>query len=78
VPVAVAKRSYSASLAASGGIHPYVWSVASGSLPKGITLNSSTGRLSGATSAVGPHVLVIRVTSADDQSAKETLNLRVV
>jgi len=32
---------------ASGGISPYTYSVASGTLPSGITLNSSTGAVSG-------------------------------
>ncbi|HWZ75640.1 MAG TPA: putative Ig domain-containing protein, partial [Candidatus Sulfotelmatobacter sp.] len=43
-----------ATLAASGGTTPYTWSLASGSsLPSWLTLNASTGQLSGTPSATG-------------------------
>lgn len=46
--------SYSESLSASGGTPPYSnWSVSSGTLPAGLTLNSSTGAISGAPTAAG-------------------------
>ncbi len=38
---------YSATLTATGGVQPYTWSVASGALPQGITLDAVTGVLSG-------------------------------
>jgi hypothetical protein len=38
--------SYSQTLAASGGVAPYTWSIASGTLPQGLTL-SSNGTLTG-------------------------------
>ena len=34
---------YSSTLAATGGTVPYTWSLASGALPDGLTLNSATG-----------------------------------
>ncbi|HVB85174.1 MAG TPA: putative Ig domain-containing protein [Candidatus Dormibacteraeota bacterium] len=38
---------YSATLNATGGITPYTWSLTSGSLPTGLTLNPSSGAISG-------------------------------
>jgi hypothetical protein len=46
LPIALTGASYSASLAASGGTGPYSWSIASGSLPAGLTLSSS-GQITG-------------------------------
>lgn len=51
----------------SGGTAPYTYSVASGSLPAGISLNSSTGEVSGTPTTFGSGSTVFRVT--DDVAA---------
>jgi hypothetical protein len=38
---------YNAGLVATGGVTPYIWSIASGQLPSGLTLNSLNGSISG-------------------------------
>jgi hypothetical protein len=38
---------YTASLVATGGVSPYTWSITSGQLPSGLTLNSKQGTISG-------------------------------
>src|SRR5271165_3929240 len=43
---------YSAMLAATGGITPYVWSITAGSLPAGLSLNSSAGAITGTPTVV--------------------------
>jgi hypothetical protein len=47
LPAATVGQTYTATLAAEGGTSPYTWSVTAGSLPAGLTLNSSTGVISG-------------------------------
>jgi uncharacterized repeat protein (TIGR01451 family) len=47
LPVAIAGQAYSYQLKETGGVPPYTWSIASGSLPQGFTLDSSTGVISG-------------------------------
>jgi len=47
LPDAPRNQSYSQTLQATGGITPYSWSVVSGSLPSGLSLDSSTGVISG-------------------------------
>jgi hypothetical protein len=44
-------QPYSVTLEASSGNPPYGWSIASGKLPKGLTLNKSTGVISGTPSS---------------------------
>lgn len=46
-PGAVINESYSAQLTAAGGSLPYTWSISSGALPTGLSLNSSTGQITG-------------------------------
>jgi hypothetical protein len=46
-------ESYSQQMAATGGVPPYTWSVSSGALPPGVSLNSSTGLISGTPTAAG-------------------------
>ena len=50
LPAATTGSAYSAALSASGGTGPYTWSLASGALPQGLTLNSDgtiTGTVAG-------------------------------
>ena len=39
--------AYSSTLASTGGTSPFTWSVTSGTLPTGLTLNASTGAITG-------------------------------
>ena len=47
LPNATIGVAYSATLTAQGGTPPIVWSVISGSLPAGLSLNATTGVISG-------------------------------
>jgi hypothetical protein len=68
LPVDVDGSAYSVTLGATGGIGPYTWSVTSGSLPVGLTLNPATGVISGTTPEAGEYVLnpfTVQVTDAE-------------
>ena len=54
--------AYSATFTASGGIAPHVFTVSSGSLPAGLTLNSSTGVLSGTPTSSASQTFTISAT----------------
>ncbi len=69
-------RPYSFQLTAEGGGGQF-WSLASGTLPPGITL-SETGLLSGTPTQVGDFQFVVRVTDGNIRVDTETLVLRVV
>ena len=70
LPAAAGGQPYSASLAAVNGVAPYSWSVSSGSLPPGLTLNSSTGQISGTPDVAGTYSFT--VTVKDSQSPPMT------
>ena len=46
-------KPYAVTLVPVGGVPPYIWSIASGAIPSGLVLNSSTGSLSGAPTVSG-------------------------
>jgi hypothetical protein len=56
---------YSATLAATGGVPPYTWTVSSGALPAGLTLGSD-GKITGTpTGPAGTTIFTIRVQDAE-------------
>ncbi|MET8142136.1 putative Ig domain-containing protein, partial [Sphaerisporangium sp. NPDC005288] len=69
--------AYSVQLTVSGGTAPYTWSVSAGSLPPGLTLNPSTGLLSGTPTAAGSYPFTVRVVDANGQSDTRAASLVV-
>ena len=57
------RKSYAASLSASGGVGPYTWTRTSGTLPTGLTLNS-TGTIIGTPTKRGTFTFSVKVTDA--------------
>lgn len=62
LPTGTTKSSYQASLAAVGGMPPYVWKVQKGPLPSGLTLDPKTGVISGMPAKAGHWNVVVAVT----------------
>src|SRR6266705_3068117 len=56
------QTSYSATLTASGGMLPYIWSISSGSLPPGLGLDSSSGAISGVPTSTGSYAFTVEVS----------------
>jgi hypothetical protein len=67
--------SFSDSISIVGGAAPYVWSTTAGALPPGVSLNSTTGRLSGIPLIAGTFSFTAQVT--DGLGAQTTKELSV-
>ena len=81
LPGAQVGVAYSATVAASGGTPPYHWSITSGSLPAGLSLNATTGAIAGTpTAAVTNSLVAFKVTDSGSpaQSAPQTLSITIV
>jgi len=63
-------NAYAASLTATGGAGTYVWSMASGTLPPGVTLKVG-GQISGTPGDTGKFVFTVRVTSGLQQVLRQ-------
>ncbi|WP_052140406.1 beta strand repeat-containing protein, partial [Janthinobacterium lividum] len=64
LPNPTAEAAYSATLSATGGTAPYTFSVSSGTLPAGLSLNAATGVVSGTTNVAGSFPFSIKVTDS--------------
>jgi Putative Ig domain len=76
LPDTTAERPYSQTLLATGGVPPYTWSLASGSLGTGMNLSAS-GVISGTPTSPGTSVFVVRLTDSTAQSVARTLAITV-
>jgi hypothetical protein len=56
--------AYSTTLAATGGITPYTWSISQGALPTGLTLSSPTGAITGAPTSPGTASFTVTLTDS--------------
>ncbi len=64
LPAGVVGAAYATTLAGTGGITPYHWSVTAGALPAGLSLNASTGVLSGIPTASGNPTFTVTLTDS--------------
>ncbi len=69
--------NYSQTIQTSGGTLPFNWTVTSGSLPPGLSLNSSTGGISGTSTTAGSYDFTVQVTDANNQTATQDLTIVV-
>ncbi len=77
LPPATVGTPYNSILTIRGGSAPYKLSVTGGTLPRGFTLDSSTGSLSGMPHSTGKFGFTVLVKDADDDHGETTLSLKV-
>jgi putative Ig domain-containing protein/matrixin len=64
-------------LVATGGKPPYAWAVAAGALPAGLSLNPTSGVVSGAPAAAGSFTFTIEVKDSESRATRKALSLTV-
>uniref|UniRef100_A0A832HZT5 FlgD/Vpr Ig-like domain-containing protein n=1 Tax=Eiseniibacteriota bacterium TaxID=2212470 RepID=A0A832HZT5_UNCEI len=77
LPSVVAGVPYAQALAASAGVPPFTFALASGALPPGLAL-SPDGTLSGASTALGSHAFSVAVTDGAACAGETPYTLHVV
>jgi hypothetical protein len=80
LPGATLGTAYATALTATGGTSPYTWAVTSGTLPPGLSLNASTGSISGTPVLTGTFGFTAQVTDSTSpapQTATTQLSIQV-
>lgn len=72
LPEATTNESYSQTLTEANGTAPFTWAVASGSLPAGMTLDATSGVISGTPASNGVSTFTISVTDSAQPAASDS------
>ena len=75
IEAGIAGDAFQAALSAWGGQGAILWSIVSGQLPSGLTLNATTGAITGTNSAAGSATLVVRATDALGRTADKIVDV---
>ena len=74
----VAGNAYNQAVAVTGGLAPYTWSITSGLLPTGLTLNSTTGIISGTPPTANSQQIVVEVQDTAGRKINRQYTLWVI
>ena len=77
-PSGVVGTAYTDTLTAAGGTSPYTFSVSAGTLPAGLTLNASTGVVSGTPTTAGTSNFTVKVTDANSKTATFATSINIL
>lgn len=70
--------AYETGLFAGGGVPPYTWSHVAGTLPPGLSVQASPGRVLGTPTTAGTFTFTVRVNDSSGQSATQQFTIRVL
>ena len=77
LPAGAEGAAYGLTLVAAGGRSPYIWSIISGSLPPGLDLDPSNGRISGTLSAAGTFGFTAQVSDSGSVGASKQFTITI-
>lgn len=75
IPDGMAGEAYDISIDATGGTPPYNWDITAGTIPEGITLDPSNGKLTGTPVSTGAFYFTIRATDTNDPALSDVQHL---
>jgi Putative Ig domain len=70
--------AYEVGLFPGGGVPPYTWSHVAGTLPPGLSVQASPGRVKGTPTTAGTFTFTVRVDDSSGQFATQQFSLRVL
>ncbi len=77
LPSGTRGQSYAVGVFADGGTAPYSWTRTAGSLPPGLNLQASPGRISGTPTTAGTFSFTLRVADSGGQSLSGTFSITI-
>jgi hypothetical protein len=77
LPDGTVGTAYSQTVSASGGAAPYTFAVTSGALPAGLSLNGTTGNISGTPSATGTSNFTITATDNNACTGSQAYSITI-
>lgn len=77
LPVGTVGAAYAGSLTATSGVTPYTWSITSGALPAGLSLNASTGAIASTPTAYGTFNFTVQVKDANSLADTADLSITI-
>jgi DNA-binding beta-propeller fold protein YncE len=76
LPNSAIDAHYDQTIATSGGTSPFTFIIENGSLPTGLSMNSSSGEITGTTTTIGTYNFNVQVT--DSNSTTDTASLSII
>ena len=70
--------AYEVGLFPGGGVPPYTWSHIAGTLPPGLSVQASPGRVRGTPTTAGTFTFTVRVADSSGQTATQQFTIRVL
>jgi hypothetical protein len=77
LPGGTVGTSYATTLQATGGTPPYSWSILSGALPAGLSLNTTTGAITGTPTTAATANFTVQVRDSAQATANKALSITV-